>query len=186
MQKRCSESYRDSSQSEVADEIYEDIGESIAGLRTNVTERGLIRALQDYIDQFEERYQIPTSLRTDDAANRVSHLAALQIFRFIQEALTNVRKHARAQEVTVTLTSIGQDQLKVVIADDGQGFASDSQKNSKARPLGLTSMRERIEALGGTFHVNSQPGSGTQVIATITISRTRRENGYAALATPTG
>jgi signal transduction histidine kinase len=81
---------------EVADEIYEDIGESIAGLRTNVTEQGLIGALQDYIDQFEERHQIPTSLRLDEVVNRLSSPAALQIFRFIQEALTNVRKHAKA------------------------------------------------------------------------------------------
>src|SRR5215472_14710454 len=49
----------------VANEIYEDIGESITGLRTNVTERGLTCALQDYIDQFEERHQIKMSLRTD-------------------------------------------------------------------------------------------------------------------------
>src|SRR6266540_637654 len=58
----------------VADEIYEDIGESITGLRTNVTERGLVRALQDYVYQFEERHQIPTSLRTDDAADQLSPL----------------------------------------------------------------------------------------------------------------
>ncbi len=170
----------------VADEIYEDIGESITGLRTNVTERGLICALQDYVDQFEERHQIPTSLRTDDAANQLAPLAALQLFRFIQEALTNVRKHAAAREATVTLTSNGPDQLRIVIADDGQGFIPGTQSNGKARPLGLTSMRERVEALGGTFHVNSQPGSGTQVTATVPIPRTRRENGYAALATPTG
>jgi two-component system sensor histidine kinase DegS len=171
---------------EVADEIYEDIGESIAGLRTNVTERGLIGALQDYVDQFEERHQIPTRLQTDGAANQLSPPAALQVFRFIQEALTNVRKHAKAREVTVTLTSIGPDQLSVVIADDGQGFTSGSQRNGKARPLGLTSMRERVEALGGTFHVSSQPGSGTQVTATIHIPRKRKENGHAALATPAG
>ena len=170
----------------VADEIYEDIGESITGLRTSVTERGLGRALQDYVDQFEERHQIPTSLRTDDAADQLSPLAALQLFRFIQEALTNVRKHAAAREASVTLMSDGSGELKVVIADDGQGFVPGSQRNGKARPLGLTSMRERVEALGGTFHVNSQPGSGTQVTATIPIPRTRRENGYAALATPTG
>src|ERR671935_2535400 len=54
----------------VAGEIYADIGESIAGLRTNVTERGLVRALRDYVDQFEERHQIPTSLRADDAADQ--------------------------------------------------------------------------------------------------------------------
>lgn len=170
----------------VADEIYEDIGESITGLRTNVAERGLVRALQDYVDQFEERHQIPTSLRMDDAAGRLAPLAALQIFRLIQEALTNVRKHAGAREATVTLTSHGPDQLIVVIADDGQGFAPGSQRNGTARPLGLTSMRERVEALGGAFHVQSQPGAGTRVTATIPIPRTRRENGHAALATAPG
>jgi signal transduction histidine kinase len=170
----------------VADEIYEDIGESIAGLRTNVTERGLVCALQDYVDQFEERHQIPTSLRTDEAADQLSPLAALQLFRLIQEALTNVRKHAGAREATVTLMSDGSGQLKVVIADDGQGFIPGSQRNGKARPLGLTSMRERVETLGGTFQVKSQPGSGTQVTATIPMPRTRRENGHAALATPPG
>jgi len=170
----------------VADEIYEDIGESITGLRANVTDRGLVGALQDYVDQFEERHQIPTSLRADDMANRLSPPAALQIFRFIQEALTNVRKHAKAREATVTLTSHGPDQLTVVIADDGQGFTSGSQRNNKARPLGMTSMRERVETLGGTFHINSEPSSGTQITATIPIPRTRGEDGHAALATPTG
>jgi two-component system sensor histidine kinase DegS len=171
---------------EVADEIYEDIGESIAGLRTNVTEQGLIGALQDYVDQFEERHQIPTSLRLDEVANQLSSPAALQIFRFIQEALTNVRKHAKAREVRITLTAIEQDQLSVVIADNGQGFTPDNHQNGKARPLGMTSMRERIEALDGTFQVNSQPNLGTQVTATIPIPRKRRENGYATLATPVG
>jgi signal transduction histidine kinase len=170
----------------VADEIYEDIGESIAGLRTNVTERGLVRALQDYVDQFEERHQIPTSLRTDGAVDQLSPLAALQLFRLVQEALTNVRKHAAAREATVTLTSDGPDQLRVVIADDGQGFTPGPQSNGKARPLGLTSMRERVEALGGTLEVTSQPGSGTQVTATIPMPRTSRENGHAALATAPG
>ncbi|MGH2588185.1 MAG: sensor histidine kinase, partial [Dehalococcoidia bacterium] len=171
---------------EVADEIYQDIGESITGLRTNVTERGLICALRDYVDQFEERHDIPMSLRTDDAADRLPPLAALQLFRLVQEALTNVRKHAGAQEATVTLASSGPDQLRVVIADDGQGFIPSSQRNGTARSLGLTSMRERVEALGGTFHVKSRPGSGTQVTATIPIPRPRRENGRAALATPPG
>ena len=170
----------------VADEIYEDIGESIAGLRTNVTEQGLVRALQDYMDQFEERNQIPTSLQTDDATDQLSPPTALQLFRFIQEALTNIRKHAGAREATVTITSIGPDQLRIVIADNGQGFTLGGQKNGKARPMGLMSMRERVEALGGTFSVNSQPGLGTEVTATIPIPQVRRENGHEALATPTG
>lgn len=178
----------------VADEIYEDIGEAITGLRTNVRERGLICALQDYVDQFEERYQIPTSVRADDAADQLSPLAALQLFRLIQEALTNVRKHAGARQASVTLTANEPDQLSVVIDDDGLGFTPGRRRNGTARPLGLTSMRERVEALGGTFQVKSQPGSGTQVTALIPIPRTpgprtpiprtRRGDGRAALATP--
>lgn len=170
----------------VADEVYQDIGESLTGLRTNVTERGLVPALQDYLDQFEERHQIPVNLRTDETAGQLPPLAAFQLFRLIQEALTNVRKHAGAREASVTLTSSGPGQLRVVIADDGHGFAPGSPGNGKVRPLGLTSMRERVESLGGTFHVSSQPGSGTQVTATIPIPRTGRENGHAALATPAG
>jgi two-component system, NarL family, sensor histidine kinase DegS len=170
---------------EVADEIYEDIGESIAGLRTNVTERGVIGALQDYIDQFEERHQIPTSLQTEETANRLSPRASLQIFRFIQEALTNVRKHAQASAVTVMLTCPEPGQLKIVITDNGQGFTPSSQENVKGPTLGMTSMRERIEALGGIFQVSSQPGSGTRITATIPIPEMRREFEHAALATPT-
>ena len=170
----------------VADEIFNDIGESITGLRTNVTERGLSRALQDYVDQFEERHQIPVSLRMDGTAERLSPLTALQLFRFIQEALTNVRKHANAHEATVSLIAEGPGRLKVVITDDGQGFTPVSQGNGKARPLGMTSMRERVEALGGTFHVHSQPGEGTEVTATIQIPPIGRENEHAALATPAG
>lgn len=180
----------------VADEIYEDIGESITGLRSNVAEKGLINALQDYVDQFEERHQIATRLQiltgqAPDAADQLSPLAALQIFRFIQEALTNVRKHAGAREVTVTLLSEGARQLKVVVADDGQGFTPGSQRNGlntkqTLRPLGLTSMRERIEALGGIFQVNSQPGSGTEVTATIPLPPTRTEHGLAAFTPPLG
>lgn len=170
----------------IANELYEDIGESITGIRANVTERGLNHTLQDYVDQFEERHHIPVSLRTDDAVGHLSPFAAFHLFRFIQEALTNVRKHAGAREATVTLAANGPDQLRIVIADDGRGFTAGSQRNAKAQPLGLTSMRERIGALGGTFHVESQLGAGTQVTATIPIPRTRRENGHAVLATSPG
>ena len=179
----------------VADDIYADIRESIAGLRTNVTERGLIEALRDYVDQFEERHQLPMHLRTDnateEAAKQIPPLAALQLFRLIQEALTNVCKHAGAHEATVTLTATGPEHLRVVIADNGQGFVPGKQRNGKARPLGLTSMRERVAALGGTFQVTSQPGAGTQVSATIPLPPVptengqgpRRETGHAAGAT---
>jgi two-component system, NarL family, sensor histidine kinase DegS len=170
----------------VADEIYADIGESITGLRANVGERGLVAALRDYVEQFEERHQINMTLRTDDAANRLAPPAAFQIFRFVQEALTNVRKHAGAREATVTLTACGPEGLRIVIADDGRGFTPGLRRGGRGRPLGLTSMRERVEALGGTFQVQGQPGSGTRVSATVPVPRMSRENEHAAVATPPG
>jgi signal transduction histidine kinase len=170
---------------DVADEIYEDIEESITGLRSNVTERGLVRALQDYVDRFEERHHIKVDLQADDAADRLSPPAGLQVFRLVQEALTNVRKHSGAQAARVSLTAAGTDQLLVVIADDGRGFAPE-KASRRSSALGLTSMRERVDALGGSFEVNSQAGSGTRVTATIPLRGTRKELGHAALTSPAG
>jgi two-component system, NarL family, sensor histidine kinase DegS len=169
----------------VAGEIYEDIEESITGLRANVREHGLKGALQDYVDQFEERHGFPVRLQADDAADDLSPMAALQIFRFVQEALTNVRKHADARHASVTIVSGGQHLLQIIVTDDGRGFVPGSKGGGKARPLGLTSMRERVEALGGEFSVESQPGSGTRVTATIPIKLPPRDVSHAGLATPT-
>jgi signal transduction histidine kinase len=168
----------------VADEIYEDIGESITGLRTNVTDRGLMGALQDYLRQFEERHGIRVKLGADGAADQVASPAAQQLFMLVQEALTNVRKHAGARGATVTVSSDGPHRLRVVIADDGHGFTLGRHANGTARGLGLTSMRERTQALGGTFRVDSQPGSGTRVMATIPLQRRKTEGGNAAVASP--
>jgi signal transduction histidine kinase len=168
----------------VAGEIYDDIGESITGLRANLRERGLKGALQDYVDQFEERHGIPVSLQADDAPDVLSPPAAIQIFRFVQEALTNVRKHAEARQASVTLGSGGQHLLQVIVTDDGRGFVPDSKGGGKPRPLGLTSMRERVEALGGAFNVESQPGSGTRVTATIPLQPRPRDIRHAGFATP--
>jgi signal transduction histidine kinase len=168
---------------EVANEIYEDIEESITGLRSNVTERGLVRALQDYLDRFDERHYVRVDFLADDAAGRLLPLAGLQVFRLVQEALTNVRKHSGAISATVSLTAEGQDQLVVVIADDGRGFVP-SEANGKTRALGLTSMRERAEALGGSFDVDSEPGAGTRIVARIPLSPTGKDSAGAALTTP--
>jgi signal transduction histidine kinase len=168
----------------VADEIYDDIGESIAGLRTNVAERGLVRALEDYVDQFEELHQIPVTLRAEGPVDQIPAGEALQLFRLIQEALTNVRKHAAARMATVKLTFEGSGQLSVAVVDDGRGFMPSAGRNGYGRPLGLTGMRERVESLGGTLEVQSEPGSGTRVTATVPMPRTRRESKDAAVATP--
>jgi signal transduction histidine kinase len=156
-----------------------------------VATRGLVRALRDYAEQFEERHGVPVTLDADDGAERLAPLAEFQVFRLVQEALTNVRKHAGASRAAVSLTSDrstsdGGVRLLVVVADDGRGFASVEAAGGASSGLGLTSMRERVEALGGTLEVRSEPGAGTRVAATIPLPRSSEEPAHAAAAVAAG
>ena len=81
------------------------------------------------------------------------------LYRIVQEALHNARKHSKARSVAVTLTG-GSDRLALTIVDDGVGFDVDA---AWRRGLGLISVRERVEAIGGTFAVHSSPGAGTRL-----------------------
>ena len=86
----------------------------------------------------------------------------------MQEALTNVAKHARAGRVSVVL-SYQKDRLVAIIEDDGRGFEANETTGSPAggRRLGLLGMEERVAQVGGTLEIESRPGEGTSVIATI-------------------
>ena len=91
------------------------------------------------------------------------------LLRVTQEALANVRRHACAREVTVTLSYMG-DEVAVDIQDDGRGFVPGMLIGANpGGGLGLTAMRERVEALGGTLTVESAPGEGTTVVAQLPI-----------------
>ena len=79
------------------------------------------------------------------------------LFRILQEALTNVMRHAQAQTVELTLSVEGQA-LCLSISDDGQGFVPESGRPTS---FGLVGMRERVLMLGGTLSLHSKPGEGT-------------------------
>lgn len=154
-----------------ADDLYLDVREAIAGLRNRVDERGLLPVLKDYLDEFEERHGIPVAFETDDSTAPVPDLVGMHLFRIVQEALANVRKHAHATFVWVSLRQPGEGTLQVEIKDDGIGFVPDQVIPSKPRSFGLASMRERAEVLGGTVRIESAAGSGTRVIVTIPLAR---------------
>ena len=88
--------------------------------------------------------------------------AEVQLLRIVQEALANVRKHAAAREALVRLTE-GDGCLEAVVEDDGVGLAPDALGRTSIPRFGLTTMRERAEAVGGTFAVDSTPGRGTRI-----------------------
>jgi signal transduction histidine kinase len=95
------------------------------------------------------------------------------LLRAAQESLANVRKHARAMRVTVTLSYM-DDVTVLDIQDDGVGFRPPAK--SEAAPeggVGLRAMRERVEEIGGTISVESGPGEGTTVVAHLPVDRGR-------------
>ena len=84
------------------------------------------------------------------------------LYRISAEALANVRKHARAEHVDVTLDRHAEA-FRVRIHDDGVGFAADGANGPRPGHLGLASMRERAELAGGRWRIESTPGAGTTV-----------------------
>ena len=89
------------------------------------------------------------------------------LYRAVQESLTNVVRHARATEVAIRLDRAAQD-LRCEIRDDGVGFdVKTVLSREDASGLGLVGNMNRIEALGGAFHIASSPGRGTELLITI-------------------
>ena len=150
-------------------DAYVDVRESILGLRTRPRPgTGFCVALRNYLEGFERQSGIPVELRTAGTEEklRLSFDAELQLLRIVQEALTNVRKHATACRASVCLTPV-DEKVHLVIEDDGQGFDPTGPTGAGWPCFGLKTMRERAESISGTFAVESRPGAGTRVVVTV-------------------
>ena len=151
---------------EIADSAYEDVRSSIFELRTFVSRGlGLVPGLTEYLHDFSAQNGIAVELEVDESA-----LASLppafevQAVRIIQEALANVRKHARADRTRVRLRRDGR-WARVEVEDDGVGW--DPLAPPGRLHYGLQTMRERAEALGGRLEIDTSPGRGARVVATL-------------------
>jgi len=123
---------------------------------------GLLAALQWYGEQFTKRTGVSSVIQGAEATPRLPLRLEAALFRITQEALTNVARHARARQVTMTLEELAQE-VRLTIADDGTGFDFSFQSETRSA-WGLISMRERAEAVGGRFQVKSAPGEGTRIM----------------------
>lgn len=120
---------------------------------------GLVPALEILTQEFAQRSGLQLHLElVESATNNAGQLA---MYRLVQEALTNVLRHARAQQVRVQLSET-EGWLQLQIDDDGKGFDPEAVG---AGHHGLLGMRYRIESLGGTLQLLSSPGRGTMVLA---------------------
>ncbi len=128
-------------------------------------ELGLEAALRQYILAFRKRTQLTVHF---DSLNLVQVPQAVETasYRIVQEALTNVARHAQASQVWITLVCDGE-RLHLAIRDDGQGF---HMKEVGERGLGLIGMQERAKMLGGSLHIESTPGVGTAIQGTIPLA----------------
>jgi signal transduction histidine kinase len=126
---------------------------------------GLVAALERLADTFADRSGVSAAVEASLGAERLPAGVETGLYRLVQEALTNVVKHAAATQVSIVLTR-RDGGVSAVIEDDGSGFAPD-----EVRPdaLGLVGMRERIALLGGTLAVESTAGKGTALVAYLPI-----------------
>lgn len=131
---------------------------------------GLVAAIDATLRALMRRHDIKAELRqagmAPGAPARLPREVEFTAYRIIQEALTNIVKHACAQQCTVQLTQL-PGRLLVEVEDDGVGFSGDAESISPARGLGLVSVRERVSRLGGTFNIVSHPGQGTRLIVSL-------------------
>jgi PAS domain S-box-containing protein len=138
---------------------------SLRRIATNLRPRaldegGLYFALQGLRDDFIERYAIPTTLLADEAELRLDDTASTAIFRIVQEALTNIARHAQATRVMMNLFRLNGD-LLITIRDDGRGIRPEDME--KAESLGLIGMRERVWAMNGDITIGADEPQGTRI-----------------------
>jgi signal transduction histidine kinase len=131
---------------------------------------GLTPTLRWYIKQFSRRVGIEAKLIVTGLETRLDPNIETNLFRVVQEALTNVARHSQANSVSVLLTQ-DEGRICAVIKDDGQGFDFDAAMNHQtdAQGAGLFGIRERVSLLGGTLQISSQAGAGTQLSIEIPI-----------------
>jgi PAS domain S-box-containing protein len=129
---------------------------------------GFVVAAKALCREFADQYLVPTGCNCFGVPSNLSADVSLCLFRVMQEALRNIAKHGHARKVDVEV--IGTlDNIHLMIADDGVGF---SPNGKNIRPgLGLISMRERLNLVGGKFAIVSKLGSGTRVEATVPLYR---------------
>jgi len=150
-------------------EAYQDVREAIDGLRLSVDEPGgLVKALREHLEDFGRRTGLEVEYAGVEDVAGLAPEVALQLLRIAQEALANVRRHARARHVEVQLIRV-TDHLELIVADDGRGF--DPRLLEGRRSIGLSSMSERARSIGGQLKVATNPGEGTRITVRVPLPR---------------
>ena len=143
-------------------ESYQDVRELLQNFRTRLGEESLRKAVDDTIGRFRRQTGLNVELHLDDRDGAPLHPdQQLQVLFILQEALSNVRKHAYASKVTVRIDN--HRDFGMSIRDDGEGYDPQEVAERSETHVGLSIMRERAARLGGQLQMCSAPGQGTEV-----------------------
>ncbi|MEW6400304.1 MAG: PAS domain S-box protein [Chloroflexota bacterium] len=135
---------------------------------------GLVAALRQHAESVGEKYGLEVSFRAGKFSKRLPPDMETELYRIVQEALTNVVRHSHARHVDIVLT-MRDDDLVVIVEDDGIGFDPETAL-SKDR-MGLFSMRERAEMIGGKLVIESAPDKGTTLMVEVKYADTNSDHG---------
>lgn len=127
---------------------------------------GVVPTVKRYVDAFKEKSGLQASLTVTGAERRLESVREVMIFRGLQELLGNVRDHAQATQVRVSL-DIDDSRVRAMVEDNGKGFDAQTILDGPQKTIGLSALKERIDLLGGQLQIESQSGEGTRVIMEI-------------------
>ncbi|WP_041272829.1 sensor histidine kinase [Desulfitobacterium hafniense] len=130
---------------------------------------GLVDAIYWYVENFQKNTGIEVVFRSSASKRTLPKEIELTIYRIVQEALTNVSKHAQAQHVAITIG--GSERVLMSIRDDGKGI----DRAKKTEGLGLLGMSERVRLLGGTLSIQGGEAEGTSILVEIPLTVTGME-----------
>ncbi|MNJ45418.1 Sensor histidine kinase LiaS [compost metagenome] len=140
-------------------QLFQLVRDVATALRPPILDAGIASAIEWQARRFEARTQIPCLVQVPENLPPLSDAKAIGLFRILQEALTNVMRHAQAHTVQISLSLDGRT-LRLTVIDDGIGFALDENRPTS---FGLVGMRERVLMLGGQMTLESEPGEGTSL-----------------------
>jgi two-component system, NarL family, sensor histidine kinase UhpB len=165
---------------EVLEEVREGITSALDGVRRMarglrppaLDDLGLLAAIEAHARMLQETTTVQVRVEREELPARLPAAVELAVYRIVQEALANALRHADAGSVSVRL-HLHDGALRAVVADDGRGFESVAAVGGERTALGIGGMQERARYLGGEVEVESRPGEGTRVVATIPLGTAR-------------
>ncbi|MES9815920.1 MAG: histidine kinase [Candidatus Thiodiazotropha sp.] len=145
------------------DEAHDELRELINSFRAPFDQRGMVPALSKLVERFNQETGIPAFFQPDCLKTDLDTSQEMQALRIVQEALANIRKHAKAHTIRVLLRCRSPGSYLILVEDDGVGFEGAVPQGNPGEHIGLSIMEERARRVGGELSIESEPGEGTRV-----------------------